>query len=159
MIKINQDNLNVNIQEVTHIQNFCSFNEELDFNKIFFYADRAEGNVIWDPHKFKLSNFEHFKDGFNAIEEIKKIFNYQSEKINAYLFVSQTKLGITPTHHDDETVFLIPTIGQVIYTIYSEKNQKNFFLSKGDLLIIPKSVSHSAIPLCPRIVLSIGLFN
>ena len=57
------------------------------------------------------------------------------------------------------TVFLIPTYGDVVYSVYTDKEQHYFLLKKGDLLVIPKGVVHSAIPLNPRIVVSVGVYN
>jgi cupin superfamily acireductone dioxygenase involved in methionine salvage len=70
-----------------------------------------------------------------------------------------TKAGMTANHLDDEAVILIPTYGKVIYNIYVERVQESFFLGEGDLLLIPKNIEHSAIPLGPRIVLSTGVFH
>jgi cupin superfamily acireductone dioxygenase involved in methionine salvage len=55
---------------------------------------------------------------------------------------------------------LIGAFGKVIYNIYSEELGKfnSITLEEGDLLIIPKNIEHSAIPLCPRIVISVGIF-
>lgn len=66
---------------------------------------------------------------------------------------------MSKTHLDVEGVFLLCTFGKVVYNIYGAVDYfDSILMEKGDLLYIPRNISHSAIPLCPRVVVSIGIF-
>ena len=70
-----------------------------------------------------------------------------------------SKIGLSENHQDVESVFLFPLLGSVVYNIYNENNFNSYYMNVGDLLVIPKNIIHSAIPLCPRIVISVGVFD
>jgi mannose-6-phosphate isomerase-like protein (cupin superfamily) len=159
LIKFKED-LKLDITKVNHLPNVVEHIETLDFNKLLLFLDRNEDNFYQKrEHAFKLTHFETFKEGQDFQTEVKKIHDYRGEKIDTYIFASLCKKGITPCHHDEMSVFLIPTYGDVVYNVYTEEGQHIFFLKKGDLLTIPKGVVHSAIPLNSRIVVSVGVYN
>jgi quercetin dioxygenase-like cupin family protein len=58
------------------------------------------------------------------------------------------------THTDPYDVFLIGAQGRTLYKTEDEEA----VLEKGDIIHIPKGVTHTAIGLDPRIVLSYALF-
>lgn len=149
----------IDITKITYIENFVSFKEILDFNKLVFFLDRLEPNIVQHPHKIKLNFFDLLPEGKQIQETIKECFSYNNEKMNTCLFASLTKQGGTESHMDEETVFLIPTIGQIVYNIYNKHSYESYFLKPGDLLVIPKQIMHAAIPICPRITISVGIFN
>ncbi len=159
MIRLKED-LKIDITEVNHLSNVVEHLDDLDFNKLLFFLDRNENNFVQNKeHAFKLMNFQIFKQGQDFQTEVQKIYDYRGEKINTHIFASLSKKGISYCHHDEMSVFLIPTYGGVVYNIYTETEQHIFLLKKGDLLTIPKGVVHSAIPLNPRIVVSVGVYN
>lgn len=47
----------IDITKITYIENFVSFKEILDFNKLVFFLDRLEPNIVQHPHKIKLNFF------------------------------------------------------------------------------------------------------
>ena len=159
MIKFKED-LKLDITKVNHLPNVVEHLDNLDFNKLLFFLDRNEDNFFQNKeHAFKLMQFQTFKQGQDFQTEVKKIYDYGGEKIDTHVFASLSKKGFSPCHHDEMSVFLIPTHGDVVYNIYTETEQHIFLLKKGDLLTIPKGVVHSAVPLNPRIVVSVGVYN
>jgi len=149
------------LQQVVFCPQFFSIEDPIDFNRLTSIADFCESKIIdkKNPTLMKIAEVGEIKDISN-VENIIKNLLVDTFKINTYIFASFNKHGITDTHHDGESVFLIPTYGLVNYIIYEEeKFIKNFQMEKGDLLIIPKKVKHSAIPLSPRIVVSVGIYN
>ena len=159
MIKFNKE-LNLDITKVNHQEGVVDHLDVLDFNRFFFLLDRNEENFFQKrEHACKLTSFQVTQEGQQFESAVKNIFDYKGEKMDTYVFSSFCKKGITPNHHDDMTVFLIPTYGDVVYSVYNEKEQHYFLLKKGDLLVIPRNVVHSAIPLNPRIVVSVGVYN
>lgn len=159
MIQLNQE-LNLDLSVVNYCEKVLTHTNNFDFNVFFNILDRNEENFFQKKdHSFKLTNFQNTHQGQQYQETVKSMFDYQQQNIDTYVFASFSKLGITPNHSDTMTVFLIPTYGEVVYSVYSETEQNYFLLKKGDLLTIPKGIIHSAIPLNPRIVVSVGVYN
>lgn len=163
MLLINKEfeNTKFKLDKIQFVKSFCTFEKEFTFNEFFNFADKLEYQLeIYGP-KLKLKDFNKFSFGKQLNELWKNKLNLAKNiKIDTYVFASLTKLGISESHVDEETVFLIPAYGEVFYTLYlNEKEQLNYFLEVGDLLIIPKGIMHAAIPIKPRIVFSTGIFN
>jgi hypothetical protein len=156
--------LNLNIREVNFLQDVFTHHESLDFNKLFYFVDRYEqGFIRKTDYSCKMKGFEKFEEGQQFEKVVKQTFDFKSvniKHIDTYLFASYNKWGTTTNHADnDTTVFLIPTYGDVVYSVYDKTKQQFFVMKKGDLLVIPKGIVHSAIPLNPRIVVSVGIDN
>ena len=161
MIQLKEE-LNLNIREVNFLQDVLTHDDSLDFNRFFNFLDRNETDFIRKTdHSCKMKGFEKFEEGQQFEKVVKSTFDLKSfniKLIDTYIFASYNKFGITTNHTDDDTtVFLIPTYGDVVYSVYDKTKQQFFVMKKGDLLIIPKGVVHSAIPLNPRIVVSVGI--
>ena len=155
-----KEKLELDITQVNLRRDVVNFLEPFDFNRLFFLADRNEEQFTSvGEHSCKLRNLQATKVGQDFESAVKNIFNYNGEKIDTYVFASFSKRGITPNHVDTMTVFLIPVYGDVVYNVYTEKEQHYFLVKKGDILTIPRDVVHSAIPLNPRIVVSVGVYN
>jgi len=147
--------------KVTHIPNFFKLSEEFDFNKLVFFLDRLEQNLVISQNgKVKLGDFHIFNEGKEFCNLVSSVLdNKKFQSINTYIFSSLTKSGASGNHHDEESVFLFNVFGSVIYNIYDEKSHKSFLLNQNDFLLIPKKIVHAAIPLGPRIVVSVGVFD
>ncbi len=163
MIKINQDFLGSSylFDKVQYFPKFCSFESYLDFNTFAFLSDKLEESVIIEKHgKLKIELFEKTFLGQQIITELNNCFDLNNKQVDIHLYGSMIKKGLTYNHVDQEDVLLIGTFGKVIYNIYSEELGKfnSITLEEGDLLIVPKNTEHSAIPLCPRIVISVGIY-
>ncbi len=103
-----------------------------------------------------MNKFEELKD---IQDKVTSHFNCPNKKINTHIFASINKFGVAKTHEDHEGVFLLCTFGRVVYNIYATvDNFDSLLMEKGDLLYIPPGTYHSAIPLCPRVIVSIGAY-
>jgi|TARA_A100001015_G_C14740044_1_gene613300 hypothetical protein len=161
VIEINQNykEKKFTLNEVQHLKSFCSFKHQLNFDVLSSLFDKMEESVtIEEKGRLKLENFEKTSLGQDIINQLNECFNLDSNNINMHLYASIMKKGLTPNHTDAEAVLLINTYGNIIYNIYSHDLGKfsSYPLQPGDLLIIPKNIEHAAIPLCPRIVISLG---
>jgi len=151
----------VNRTKVSHYKNFFKLEKNFDFNTLAFLLDRKENDNYYSPNgKIKLRNFDIFHEGkffSNFVKDL--LLDKNFNKIDADIHASMSKIGFSENHQDEESVFLFPLVGSVIYNVYDETNFTSYYMSVGDLLIIPKHIIHAAIPLCPRIVVSIGVFD
>lgn len=146
--------------KVIHIKKYCGFSFLIDFNILSLLADRTEDNVEYrSDGRIKIKNFHIFYPGQQLIEVLKSQFDFECKKLDIDVYASFTKKAITTNHLDVESVILIPTHGKTIYNTYEDdlNHFKSYMVEPGDLLVIPKNVQHSAIPLCPRIVMSLGV--
>jgi len=163
LIKINKSFVENSyfFDEVQYIPKFCSFESPIDFNTFALLSDRLEESVSIEQHgKLKIELFEKTFLGKQIITELKNCFDLNNKQVDIHLYGSMIKKGLTYNHVDKEDVLLIGSFGKVIYNIYSEELGKfnSITLEEGDLLIVPKNTEHSAIPLCPRIVISLGVY-
>ena len=155
------ENITLDKTKVTHIKSFFKLSEELNFNKLVFFLDRLEHHMLCLDHgKVKLEKFSDFSEGKEFCNLVSSLLeNKGFQTIDACIFSSLTKSGISINHADKESVFLFNVFGSVIYNIYEERSHTSFLLNPGDFLLVPKSVVHAAIPLEPRIVVSVGVFD
>jgi len=154
-------NISLDRTKVTHIPNFFKLSEEFDFNKLVFFLDRFEQNMNILPNgKIKVGQFDVFNEGKEFCNLVSSLLdNKEFKSINAYIFSSLSKCGFTGNHIDEESVFLFNVFGSVVVNIYDQKSHKSFLLNQNDFLLVPKKVVHAAIPLGPRIVVSVGVFD
>ena len=87
--------------------------------------------------------------------EIGAKFNPDQKPSDLDLFFSMVSGSKSITHHDPYSVFILNLTGRVFYKVGAE----DFELNSGDLLVIPKGVTHKAIGLTPRITLSYAFFG
>jgi len=141
------------------LKNFFTLNQEIDFNKTVYYLDFSEEFSSVEDSRIKIVNFDRFDEIKYIQDELISYLNCSSKKINTHLYASLNKFGITKTHVDSGTVFLLCTFGKVIYNIYNSVDSfDSVLIEKGDLLYIPSGIFHSTIPIGPRVVISIGVF-
>jgi hypothetical protein len=163
IISLNSDFKDIKLDrtKVSHYKNFFKLEKNFDFNTLAFFLDRKENdNQYFLNGKIKLQNFDIFDEGryfSNFVKDL--LLDKNFNKIDTDLFASLSKIALSENHSDIESVFLFPLIGSVIYNVYDETNFTSYYMSVGDLLIIPKHIIHAAIPLCPRIVVSVGVFD
>jgi mannose-6-phosphate isomerase-like protein (cupin superfamily) len=145
-------------------KNYFNFIKEFDFNELAKVVDGSEcenqfTNFVTPLHiletPIKVRNFEKSFCYKDLPIFLNTQFNKKNLENNLYLFFSFTAGGKSSIHKDTEDVHLIGLYGKTLYII----NNKNYILEKGDLLIIPKGVTHRAIGLGPRIVLSFGIYG
>jgi len=147
--------------KVVYHKKFFKVEKIFDFNTLAFFLDRYESNNIYTPNgKVQLTNFNRFDEGKFFCDFVKQLLlDSNHREIDADIFASLSKIALSGNHTDKETVFLFPILGSVIYNIYTETDFTSFYMNIGDLLVIPKGVIHAAIPLCPRIVVSVGVWD
>ena len=152
------------MENVVFKKNIIKFNEPVDFNFVSKILNRNNFNSTLSSNwlnvyilntTFKILRIEKdkaFIDLFHYLND-----NYNDEKLesNLYMFFS-LKMGSTSTTHvDNYDVVIIGAHGETIYNIEG----KEYRVCVGDLLKIPKNVTHTAISMTPRIVLSYGKYN
>ena len=152
------------MENVVFKKNIIKFSEPVDFNFVSKLLNRNNFNSTLSSNwlnvyilntTFKILRIEKdkaFIDLFHYLND-----NYNDEKLesNLYMFFS-FKMGSTSTTHvDDYDVVIIGAHGETIYNIEG----KEYRVCVGDLLKIPKNVTHTAISMTPRIVLSYGKYN
>jgi hypothetical protein len=162
IISLNPDFKDIKLDrtKVNYYNSFFKLEKSFDFNTLAFFLDRKEkDNDYSSDGKIKLTNFEVFNEGKFFCEFVKNLLDKEARKINAFIFASMSKIALSENHFDGESVFLFPVLGSVVYNVYNETTFTPFYLNVGDLLIIPKNVVHSAIPICSRIVVSVGVYD
>jgi mannose-6-phosphate isomerase-like protein (cupin superfamily) len=139
------------------------FEKEIDFNFISNLLDRnnlnskissnwIENFILESVFQIKkIENDVFFKELYNQLNSKFNKENKQSELDLFFSFVSGNK---SITHRDDYDVFIIGLYGKTLYKIENEE----FYVEKGDLLLIKKNELHKAIGLTPRIILSYGIY-
>jgi mannose-6-phosphate isomerase-like protein (cupin superfamily) len=139
------------------------FEKEIDFNFISNLLDRNNliskissnwiENVILESvfQIKKIENDVFFKELYN---QLNNKFNKENKESDLDLFFSFASGNKSTTHRDDYEVFIIGLYGKTLYKIENEE----FYVEKGDLLLIKKNELHKAIGLTPRIILSYGIY-
>ncbi len=141
-------------------RNFFKLEKKFDFNTLAFFLDRKEQNNLYSSDgRIKMMNFDVFDEGKFFCKFVKDLLDKEAKKINTFVFASMSKKALSENHTDEESVFLFPVLGSVVYNVYDETTFTPFYLNVGDLLVIPKNVVHSAIPICSRIVVSVGVYD
>jgi mannose-6-phosphate isomerase-like protein (cupin superfamily) len=152
-------------KEVVYIPNFTDIKQETDFN---FLADLLERNELGSEHKnpkdrppfqggllsslIQVRNVE--KDDF--FRQYLDIFDDTFAKgkyCDIHLHLSFMALS-GASHQDHEDVFIIGLHGHTIYKVYGHGD---YDIRKGDFIYIPPNISHKAIAMGPRIIMSIGV--
>ena len=143
---------------------FFTFKEKFDFNSISILSDGNNfnssissnwiGNYILES-VFQIKNIDrdvYFTEIFNFLNGK---FNKNNNKTDLDLFFSLVSGNKSITHRDEHSVFMIGMYGKTLYKV----EEKEFILSEGDLLCIPKNKVHKAIGLTPRICLSYAVYD
>ncbi len=145
-------------------KNFFTLKEKFDFNTISILSDRNNFNSLISSNwltnfvlesVFQIKNVHtdvYFTEIFNFLNSK---FNKNNNKTNLDLFFSFVSGNKSITHRDNYTVFIIGMYGKTLYKV----EEKEFILSEGDLLCIPKNSLHKAIGLTPRICLSYAIYD
>ena len=143
---------------------FFTLKEKFDFNSISILSDRNNFNSLISSNwlnnyvlesVFQIKNIHndiYFTEIFNFLNNKFNKNNYKTDLDLFFSFVSGNK---SITHRDDYTVFIVGMYGKTLYKI----EEKEFIVSEGDLLWIPKNKIHKAIGLTPRICLSYGIYD
>ena len=161
-------------RKLTYVKNFTVFDPKFDLNYLGEFIHRY-GNVstMWrnvpdDAYQpqlsyqlnenFTLRNLEdrsYFQPYIHFLNNI-FLLPTASQPTNCYAHISFSSLSGLP-HYDTEDVFIIGMYGTTIIQTLPEK--ENFFIEEGDLIFIPIFKEHKGIPLTPRIVMSVGMYN
>jgi len=144
-------------------KNVIKFKEDIDFNYISKFLDMntytSQFSGLWYEERIFQSVMQ-----IRSVQKhpkFKKIYNYLDKQFNKYnqkgdldIFMSWVSGTRSSTHTDPYDVFLIGAQGRTLYKTEDEEA----VLEKGDIIHITKGVTHTAIGLDPRIVLSYALF-
>ena len=162
MLLNNKNIKRIKSKKVTYIKKFTQNLNNYNFDKLVSLIDDYSLMVL---NKSNVSNF----DGTWQVRDVHKVNNYffvfadffykifkytpdTSDGVDLFFsFVTNTG----GSHVDIEDVFLIGMHGKTIYRITD--TNKDYILEHGDMLYIPKGITHKAISLSPRIVMSVGL--
>jgi quercetin dioxygenase-like cupin family protein len=144
-------------------KNVFDFKKEIDFNYVCDLVDlhNFESSISSDhltnyvlKGVFKIKNIQLHDDFKSLYAYCEKEFNPEKKHSNMFMFFSMKSGGASITHKDPECVYIIGVKGKTWYKV----GDKEGMVEKGDLLKIPAQVTHTAIGLTPRIVLSYGIF-
>tara|TARA_Y100000385_G_scaffold130372_1_gene135703 strand:+ start:201 stop:644 length:444 start_codon:yes stop_codon:yes gene_type:complete len=99
-------------------------------------------------------------------EEYKPILDFAdtlSKQYNNAPVTAQTMISFTTRsktygkHNDDVDVYFLQAIGQTAFGVWEDDKQYDYILDPGDLLHIPKGLSHATMPITPRVGISYGV--
>ena len=146
-------------------KNFSTLNGlSFDFNWLSLFLDKynlstkISSNFI---NAFIVESVYQVKEVHTTPEfsqiysEIEAKFNPDQKSSDLDLFFSMVSGTKSITHHDPYSVFILNLTGKVYYRVGTE----GFELNSGDLVVIPKGVTHKAIGLTPRITLSYAFYK
>jgi mannose-6-phosphate isomerase-like protein (cupin superfamily) len=159
------DLISIKENKVTLVKNFAILEKTYDFN---FLSKLMEENFMKIDQKTCVGNSREVFQMYNVIDyfpEFKifydfliKLFKYErhpQDQVDLfYSFISQAG----NPHVDLEDVFIIALKGKTIYRVFGDVN-KDYTIEKGDMIFIPKRISHKVIGITPRIVASTGIFG
>jgi hypothetical protein len=147
----------------TITKNFCSFEENIDFNLLSNLLDRNNfsstitsnylNNYIFES-VFKIDSVEKDSFFYELFNFLQKKLNENNAKSDLFLFFSLVSGNKSITHRDPYDVYILGAYGKTLYRVDNE----DFLVEKGDLLYIPKNELHKAIGLTPRRSLSYGIY-
>jgi|TARA_R100001460_G_scaffold35691_1_gene68550 quercetin dioxygenase-like cupin family protein len=136
--------------------------DDFDFNILAEVIDTVNNNsFISSNHMFEkilescfqLRNVQVHPFFHNIWNNLEKIHNPNGQKNSSIdIFFSFCGGGRSIAHTDFEDVCIFGLYGRTIYLI----NNKEYYISKGDLLFIPKNTVHRGIGITPRIIGSYG---
>ena len=145
-------------------KNIIKFKDPIDFNTISKIMDRgnlkSEISSNWlQQYVFnaviKIMDLEQDPMFYGLYKHLNENYNPENFNANLYAFIS-FKMGNTSiTHRDPYDVIIIGAHGETIYNLEG----KEYRVCPGDLLKITKGVTHTAIGMTPRIILSYGKYN
>ena len=149
---------------ILYQKNKFKFKKTFDFNELASLADEqgAESEftsslvknnyILESPMKINFIGDHIF---FNKIIKCLNIeFNQKNLKNNTSLFFSFTAGGKGLPHKDNEDVTIVGLYGKTIYII----KDKHYIIEEGDLIHIPRGISHRGIGISPRIIMSFGVY-
>jgi len=145
-------------------KDIVKFKEKIDFNTISKIMDRgnlkSEISSNWlQQYVFnsviKIMDLQQDPMFYGLYNHLNENYNPEKFDANLYAFIS-FKMGNTSiTHRDPYDVIIIGAYGETIYNLEG----KEYRVCPGDLLKIPKGITHTAIGMTPRIILSYGKYN
>lgn len=106
-------------------------------------------------------NFPGIEDKAFSLLELHKTISGTESKCKGYFgAVSLTnKEPSTGKHSDPVDVIYCQFVGSVTWTIFDKDSSKNFLLSPGDIIYVPKSTLHEVTSLTPRAAISFMFSN
>lgn len=157
MIHFKKKEENTDFSKIFLLKDFFELEKEIDFNKLVYYMDMLEYNIQYKDSRIKFKTVNLIPEIEEIQNKVKDLFNLKPKTIfDTDIYASLNKFAISPTHIDNESVLIFCVYGKVIYSVYLNDKVEQFLLQKGDILHIPRNILHAAIPLEPRISLSIG---
>ena len=152
-------------KEVVYIPNFTEIKQETDFNFLAEILERHElgsefKSPAFRPHgaggilstQLQVRNVEK-DDFFRQYLDIFDDIFAKGKYCDVHLHLSFMALS-GASHQDYEDVFIIGLHGHTIYKVYGHGD---YDIRKGDFIYIPPNISHKAIAMGPRIIMSIGV--
>lgn len=75
--------------------------------------------------------------------------------LHTYISLS-TSSRTSGKHKDLEDVYCLQAQGKTQFKVWEEDTEHTYILEAGDMLYIPSEITHEAVPLTPRVLLSYG---
>lgn len=175
VMRLDKDQIqSIKDRKLTYVKNFTVFDPPFDLNYLGEFIHRyGDVSTMWrnNPRdryqpqtayqlneNFTLRNLEDRSYFYPYIHFLNNLFLLPTahKPTNCYTHISFSSLS-GPPHMDAEDVFIIGMHGTTIIQTLPEK--ENFFIEVGDLIYLPIFKEHKGIPLTPRIVMSVGMYN
>ena len=78
-------------------------------------------------------------------------------KVTLHTYISLSVSSKTSGKHKDiEDVHCLQGLGQTQFKVWESEQEFTYVLNPGDMLYIPSGLTHEAVPLTPRVLLSYG---
>jgi mannose-6-phosphate isomerase-like protein (cupin superfamily) len=155
---------NIKNNKITHVKNFCKFDNQYDFNFLIDYIESMDPKIRnTNKGDFFEINYQvflesKFKDFEFCLNFLRQIFKYSWDQNDRNDIFFSFKSGAGDTHTDDEDVFIIGLNGKTIYKVFGTTTEY-FEINNGDMIFIPKGIPHKVISLSSRIILSTGFYG
>ena len=162
-------------KEVVYIPNFTDIKQDTDFN---FLADLLERNELGSEHKNPEYRPPHQGGVLSGLIQVRNVEKDDFFRQYLNIFDDTFAKGRLPngeyvkgrycdihlhlsfmalsgaSHQDYEDVFIIGLHGHTIYKVYGHGD---YDIRKGDFIYISPNISHKAVAMGPRIIMSIGI--
>lgn len=138
--------------------------DKFDFNDLSNIIDKTNSNTVISSNYvyerilescFQVKHVENNKFFSRMFEQLNTKFNKNKLNASIDLFFSFCAGGRSIAHKDIENVVIFGLYGKTIYLI----DGKDYTVEKGDILFIPKGITHRAIGVTPRIIGSFGTWQ
>lgn len=138
--------------------------DKFDFNDLSNIIDKTNSNTVISSNYvyerilescFQIKHVQENKFFQKIFEQLNSKYNKHNINASIDIFFSFCAGGRSIAHKDIENVVIFGLFGKTIYLI----DGKDYTVEKGDILFIPKGITHRAVGITPRIIGSFGTWQ